>query len=60
MKLRMLVSLAGADFALSHGDVTERFGGAEASRLIAAGYAEPVTEDKVERAVARPAREKRG
>lgn len=39
MKLEMLVSLAGADFSLAPGDETERFKGAEAERLIEAGYA---------------------
>jgi hypothetical protein len=39
MKLRMLLSLAGSDFALSRGDETERFGDAEALRLIEAAYA---------------------
>lgn len=39
MKLRMLLSLAGSDFALSRGDETERFSGAEAERLIEAAYA---------------------
>lgn len=39
MKVRMLLSLAGSDFALSRGDETERFGDAEALRLIEAAYA---------------------
>jgi hypothetical protein len=39
MKVRMLLSLAGSDFALSSGDETERFGDAEALRLIEAAYA---------------------
>lgn len=39
MKLRMLLSLAGSDFALSRGDETERFGDVEATRLIEAAYA---------------------
>lgn len=43
MKLRMLLSLAGSDFALSRGDETERFGDAEALRLIEAAYAVLVT-----------------
>lgn len=42
MKLRMLVSLAGSDFALSRGDETERFDDAQAARLIEAAYAVPV------------------
>lgn len=42
MKLRILGSIAGADFSLNPGDVTERFSTAEAIRLIAAGEAVPV------------------
>lgn len=42
MKLRMLVSLAGSDFALSRGDETERFDDAQAARLIEAAYAVPL------------------
>lgn len=42
MKIRMLVSLAGGDFVLSPGDETDRFGDAEAGRLVEAGYAVPV------------------
>lgn len=41
------------------GDETERFSEAEAKRLIAAGYAVPVIENKVERAVKKPVFEKR-
>ena len=58
MKLRILVSLAGANFALSPGEITERFDTKEAQNLIAAGYAEAVS--TVERAVVAPAPEKRG
>jgi len=46
MKIRMLTSIAGADFALSSGDVTDRFSAAEAQRLIDAGYAEAVAVPK--------------
>jgi hypothetical protein len=60
MKLKMLTGMAGRDFALSPGEETERFTGAEAERIVAAGYAVPVAEPKIERAVAKPAREKRG
>jgi hypothetical protein len=59
MKIRMLASIAGADFALSAGDETERFSEAEAIRLIEAGSAVPVAGDKTERAVAAPAPETR-
>lgn len=48
MNLKMLVSFAGPGFALSAGDVTDRFPEKEAKRLIDAGYAEraPVVEPK--------------
>lgn len=60
MKLKMLVSMAGADFALSVNEETERFSGDEAQSLIEAGYAAPVAGQKSERAVKQPASEKRG
>ncbi len=59
MKIRMLVSIAGKDFALSAGDETERFGDGEAVRLIEAGSAVPVVTEEVERAVKPDARETR-
>lgn len=59
MKIRMLTSMAGIDFALDHGAETTRFSEAEALRLIAAGYAVPVVEPVLERAVAKPAAERR-
>lgn len=49
MKIRMLQSLAGSDFALAPGDETERFSDKEARRFITAGIAEAVT-GKVETA----------
>lgn len=45
MKVRMLVSMAGVDFALSPGDVTERFGDEEATRLAQADYAVVIAGD---------------
>jgi len=60
MKLKMLVSMAGVGFALSVHEETERFSDDEATSLIAAGYAVPVAEPKIERAVKQPAPEKRG
>ncbi|MGN6773493.1 MAG: hypothetical protein ACTHJQ_27145 [Rhizobiaceae bacterium] len=60
MKIKMLTSMAGANFALSVNEETERFPDEEAARLIAAGYAVPVAEPKTERAVKQPAPEKRG
>jgi hypothetical protein len=59
MKIKMLTSIAGVDFALAVGDETTRFSDAEATRLIAAGYAVPVSEPVVERAVRKPAPERR-
>lgn len=60
MKIKLLVSLAGADFALSPGDEYE-CSDAEALRHIEAGNAVAVTEPKVERAVKPSAKvEKRG
>ncbi|MBS7699175.1 MULTISPECIES: hypothetical protein [unclassified Chelatococcus] len=60
MKIKMLTSIAGIDFALPPGEETERFSDAEAMRLIEAGMAVPVAEDKAERATKKPAPEKRG
>lgn len=51
MKLKMLVSIAGADFALSPNDETDRFSGTEAARLIEAGAAVPVAAKETEKAV---------
>ncbi|MDW9594536.1 hypothetical protein GOA63_20250 [Sinorhizobium meliloti] len=58
MKIKMLVSLAGNEYSLSPGDERD-FTKAEAIRLIDAGFAVPVAEEKTERAVAQPATEKR-
>lgn len=59
MKLKMSVYTAGADFMLSPGDITDRFPGAEAMRLVDRGYA-ILVEDEPERAVkVRPAAETR-
>lgn len=58
MKIKMLVSVAGADFALDAGAETERFSDAEAVRMIEAGYAEPIAVAPVETAT-KKAREKR-
>lgn len=58
MKIRMLVSIAGPEYALSPGDERD-FPQGEAIRLIEAGYAAPVVEDAVEHAVSMPAVEKR-
>jgi hypothetical protein len=60
MKIKMLTSMAGANFALSVNEETGRFSDAEATRLIEAGYAVPVAQPKIERAVKQPAPETRG
>jgi hypothetical protein len=52
MLIRMTTSISGAGFDLHPGDETERFSEAEAMRLIAADYAVPVAEQRIERAVA--------
>lgn len=54
MKIRMLTSLAGVDYALSPGEVTERFDDAEAARLIQADYAVVVIDNAVETAILPP------
>lgn len=59
MKIQMVVGLSGNEYSLSPGDVRE-FPDAEAIRLIEAGYAVPVAEETVERAVIAPAQERRG
>ena len=59
MKLRMQTYIAGSEYALQPGDVTDRFPDAEAIRLIERGYAVPVSEPETERAVKQPAPETR-
>lgn len=58
MKIKLLVSFAGVNFALDAGQETDRFSDAEAIRMIEAGYAEPVANAEVEKANRKP-REKR-
>lgn len=55
----MLVGLSGPTINLIPGDEAD-FPQAEAIRHIEAGHAVPVAEQKVERAVKKPAKEKRG
>lgn len=50
MRLKMLVGMAGPDISLSPGDHHE-CSDAAAIRLIEAGFAVPVSEPKIERAV---------
>lgn len=58
MKIKLLVSLSGADAAFSSG-VEYDWDNEDAVRLIEAGFAVPVAEIKIERAVATPAAERR-
>lgn len=58
MNVKMLVGLSGNEYSLSPGDERD-FPEKEAIRLIDAGYAVPATGEKVERAVAQPAPERR-
>lgn len=51
MKIKMVQGLAGAEYALAPGDVTERFPDKEAKRLIEAGIAIPFAEKRIEQAV---------
>lgn len=48
MKIRILAGVAGTDFVLNRGEVTERYSIAEARRLIEAGLAESVAEDQAD------------
>lgn len=59
MLVRMLVGLSGPAFTVEPGAEIE-FPQDEAIRLIEAGYATPVNEQKIERAVMAPASERRG
>ncbi|OKP79776.1 hypothetical protein BTE77_06710 [Ensifer adhaerens] len=58
MKIKMLVGLSGNEYSLGPGDERE-FPDAEAIRLIGAGFAAPIAAQKVERAVAEQAPERR-
>jgi hypothetical protein len=60
MKIKMLAGFSGADFSVSPNEETERFSDNEARRMIDAGYAVPVVEEKREKAAKSPAPEKRG
>jgi len=56
MKIVMSVSIAGNGFALTAGEITDRFSDAEAGRMIERGMAVEVTrrKRKVEKAVLPP------
>lgn len=59
MLIRLLVGLSGNEYSLGPGDERD-FPQDEAVRLVSAGYAVPVLETKVERAVQMAASERRG
>jgi hypothetical protein len=58
MLIRMLVGLSGNEYSLAPGHERD-FPQGEALRLISAGYAVPVAEQKIERADATPVSERR-
>jgi hypothetical protein len=60
MKIKMTTGLAGRDFSLASGEETDRFDAREAQGLIDAGIAVPIADPVHEKAVKRPAKEKRG
>lgn len=49
MRLRVLTNLTGPDFALVAGDITDRFDGAAAEKLIAYRNAEIVPDEEAPR-----------
>jgi hypothetical protein len=55
MRVRIIQCLSGPEFTLNPGDETERFGDAEAKRLISAGIAEVVGKAPPKKAAAKPA-----
>jgi hypothetical protein len=59
MKIKMLAGFSGSDFSVSPQEETDRFSDAEAIRMIEAGYAVPIEETRIEKAIKKPAREKR-
>ena len=59
MKVKMLISIAGADYALAPGDEHD-FPANEAKNMVEAGYAVPVGKEKIERTTStNPAKETR-
>ncbi|MDW5315011.1 hypothetical protein [Rhizobium sp. PL01] len=49
MKIKMLESMAGQDFSLSSGDITDRFSNKEAGRFIKLGIAEKAPDEPVKK-----------
>jgi hypothetical protein len=49
MKIKMLESMAGQDFSLSPGEITDRFSDKEAKRFIATGIAEKAPVEPVKK-----------
>lgn len=60
MKIKMLAGFSGFDFSVSPNEITDRFSVAEATRMIEAGYAERVIDERREKAVKPSSPEKRG
>lgn len=58
MKIKLLVSLSGAYESFNSGDERD-WEDSDAIRLIEAGFAVPLAETKIERAIAMPAAERR-
>jgi hypothetical protein len=58
MRIKYLAGFAGNDFVIEAGEVRE-CEDAEAERLIDAGFAIPVADEAMERAVATPAEKRR-
>lgn len=58
MKIKLLISLASAETAYGAGDEHD-WDDVDAVRLIEAGFAVPVSDIKIERAVATPVAERR-
>ncbi len=56
MRLRVLTNLSGPDFKLAAGEITDRFDGADAEKLIAYRNAEPVPEEPAAPVEAAPSR----
>ena len=55
MLLKIITPMAGVDYTLNIGDETNRFDGDEAASIIRAGYAVPVAQAPVEKAVKKTA-----
>jgi len=59
MKIKMLTGFEGPTISVQPGQITDAFSKSEALDLIKAGHAVPEADERVERAVKKPAQEKR-